>query len=137
MKTPPATRSVIYLIALFSVTVLLVRATVPQPPDPNELIGTWQVDLRPTPDAAPYYQSFTVTAIDGNTFTGTFYQSAIVEGRINTDWGAVYFAFTTDDGSGVYHTAGRLVEGRMEGTTHSLGRDFLAVWTAERTAEAK
>ena len=79
----------------------------------------------------------TVTAIDGDTFTGTFYQSAIQEGRINTDWGAVYFAFVTSDGSGTYHTAGRLIEGRLEGTTHALGRDFLAVWTAERNAEAK
>ena len=130
------TRSVVYLIALFAAAGVLVQATAP-PPDPNDLIGTWQVDLRPTPDAAPYYQSFTVSAIDGNTFTGTFYQSVIQQGRINTDWEAVYFAFITEDDSGVYHTAGRLVDGRLEGTTHSLGRDFLAVWTAERKADER
>ena len=30
---------------------------------------------------------------------------------------------------------GSLVEGRLEGTTHSLGRGFLAVWTAERVED--
>lgn len=51
--------------------------------------------------------------------------------RLNTDWGEVHFAFTTADNSGAYNTSGVL-----HGTTHSLGRGFLAVWTAERTAPA-
>ena len=133
MKTTRYLRRAAYLVALLTLSTLLVRAAAP--PDPSELAGTWQVDLRPTPDAAPYYQPFIVTAVEGKTFTGTFYQSEIEEARINTDWDGVYFAFVTRDGSGVYHTAGRLVEGRMEGTTHALGRDFLSVWMGERQAE--
>ncbi len=50
----------------------------------------------------------------------------------NTYWGQVHFAFTTSDGSGAYNTSGILVGTQLRGTTHSLGREFLAVWTAER-----
>ena len=38
----------------------------------------------------------------------------------------------TDDGSGAYNTSGVLLQGRLQGLTHSLGREFLAVWSAER-----
>lgn len=131
-------RAAAYLAAFLIVTGLLVQATAPRStdvPNPNDLLGIWQVDLRPTPDAEAYYQPFTVTAINGNTFTGTFYQSEIREARLNTDWGVVHFAFVTNDGSGDYHTAGRLIDGRLEGTTHALGRNFLTVWTATRPGE--
>ncbi len=103
-------------------------------PDPEALVGTWVVDLRPTPDAAPYLQEFVVTSVANGQLEGTFYGSSIEEGRINTDWGLVRFAFVTTDGAGVYHTSGRLDGGRLEGLTHSLGRDFLSYWTAEGPA---
>ena len=101
-------------------------------PDARALIGTWKVDLRPTPDADAYYQEFVVHSIDGSTFTGMFYGTEIRHGRINTDWDGVHFAFVTNDGSGDYNTSGILKDGKLSGTTHSLGREFLAVWTAER-----
>jgi hypothetical protein len=101
-------------------------------PDPENLIGTWNVDLRPTPDAEPYLQKFEVTSVSEEGFEGEFYGTPLEEGRLNLDWGAVRFAFVTADGSGNYHHAGILRDGRMEGTTHSLGRDFLAYWTATR-----
>ncbi len=106
--------------------------------DPNRLVGTWRVDLRPTPDAPPYYQTFVVTSAKDGRLSGTFYNTEIRDSRTNKDWGtAVYFAFTTNDGSGAYHTAGRLTsDGRLEGTTHAVGRGFLAVWTAERVLAA-
>ncbi len=96
------------------------------------LIGTWKVDLRPTPDAEPYYQEFVVESVEGDTIRGTFYGTAIEHGRLNADWGQVRFAFSTADGSGPYNTSGVFNGTRIEGTTHSLGRDFLAVWSAER-----
>lgn len=103
------------------------------PADPLALRGTWTVDLRPTPDAPAYEQPFVVTSVDGGTFEGTFYGSTLREGRLNTSWGAVHFSFVTDDGRGDYHTSGRLLpDGTLEGTTHSLGRHFLSVWTARR-----
>jgi hypothetical protein len=100
--------------------------------EPDGLVGTWRVDLRPTPGAAPFYQTFVVTSVKGGRLGGRFYDTEIRDGWINKDWGAVHFAFTTSDNSGAYHTAGRLVKGRIEGTTHAVGRGFLAVWTAER-----
>jgi hypothetical protein len=107
-------------------------ARIPLRPDPGALVGTWEVDLRPTPDSEPYLQQFEVTAVSGDGFEGSFYGTPIEEGRLNVDWGALRFAFVTSDGSGPYNHSGVLDEGRMEGTTHSLGRDFLSYWTASR-----
>jgi hypothetical protein len=100
--------------------------------DPTKLVGTWKVDLRPNPEAPASYQQFEVKSIEGNGFTGTFYGSEIKEGRLNRDWETVYFAFTTYDGTGPYHHAGKLVGERLEGTSNSVGRKFLGVWRAER-----
>lgn len=101
-------------------------------PAASSLVGTWKVDLRPTPDAPAYFQEFVVTAVDGKTFTGTFYGAPISQGRINTDWGTVRIAFVTADGSGPYNHSAVLKDGRLEGLTNSTGRDFLAYWSAEK-----
>lgn len=107
--------------------VSVARASVSE----EALVGTWKVDLRPTPDAAPYFQTFVVRSV-GDGFEMEFYGTPATNIHINKDWGHVEFAFTTEDGSGVYHTSGRLLGERLEGRTHSLGRNFLSVWTAER-----
>ena len=116
------------LLALVAATAM--AASWSTGPDPEALIGTWQVDLRPTPDADPYLQELVVRSVDDGRLEGSFYGTPIEKGRLNVDWGAVRFAFVTTDGSGGYNHAGVLREGRLEGTTHSLGRDFLAYWTA-------
>ena len=100
--------------------------------DPTDLIGTWAVDLRPTPDAEPYIQEFVVTAVDGDSLVGTFYGAPIERGRLNTGWGRVEFAFVTSDLTGPYNHAGRLVEGRLEGSTYATGRGFVLPWRASR-----
>lgn len=100
--------------------------------DPKALVGVWKVDLRAKPDAAPYFKEFVVKALDGNTFTGEFYGTEIEQGRVNADWGDVHFAFVTRDGSGPYNHSGVLRAGKLEGLSHSLGRDFLLVWRGER-----
>ena len=94
----------------------------------EDLKGVWKIDLRPTPDAPAYYKDFEVKSVDGKKFTGTFYDSPISNGTINTDWGAVYFAFTTEDGSGTYNHSGVLRDGKLEGLSLSIGRGFLGVW---------
>ena len=99
---------------------------------PLTLIGTWKVDLRPKPEAEPYFQEFVVTEIQGNTFSGSFYGSAISQGRVNTDWGAVRIAFVTADGSGPYNHSAVLLGERLEGLTNSTGRDFLSYWSATK-----
>lgn len=105
--------------------------------DGASLVGTWKVDLRPTPDSEAYYQEFVVESVEGRSFSGTFYGTAIEDARLNTDWGAVRFAFVTRDNSGAYHHSGVLRGDRLEGLTHSLGRDFLAVWSAVRHTPAE
>jgi hypothetical protein len=97
------------------------------------LLGTWKVDLRPSPGAPPYFQEFVVTRVlDGKSFEGTFYGAPVTQARINTDWGAVRIAFVTTDGSGPYNHSAVLRDGRLEGLTNSTGRDFLSYWSAVR-----
>jgi hypothetical protein len=104
----------------------------PAASDLTSLIGTWKVDLRAVPDATPYYQNLVITSVENGRLKGKFYGTAFEDSSTNKDWGPIYFAFTTSDRTGAYHTAGRLVNGRLEGTTQSIGRGFLSVWTAER-----
>ena len=120
----------------FSLFVLLVApAALAQSTSADALIGTWTVDLRPTPDADAYTQPFVVTASESLAFGGTFYGSPLETAVANTVWGDLRVAFTTSDGSGVYHHTAALRDGILHGTTHSLGRGFLSVWTATRDAE--
>lgn len=117
------------VVGFLSPLVLIQEKWVDGKADAKKLVGSWTIDLRATPDAEGYFQEFVVTSVEGNEFKGTFYGSPIEEGRINSDWGKVHFGFVTKDGSGTYHHAGSLKDGKLEGTTLSLGRDFLSVWS--------
>ncbi len=101
--------------------------------DLASLAGTWRLDLRPAPDAEPYFQEL-VISVDGDRVEGSFYNTAFRDFHFNGTWSDPHFAFVTQDGSGgLYNTSVRLIDGRLEGTTHSLGRGFLSVWTGERS----
>jgi hypothetical protein len=97
------------------------------------LVGTWKVDLRPTPDAAPSFQNFVVSSATATSFQGTFYGTPVTQARVNTQWGAVRIAFVTADQSGPYNHSAVLVGGKLEGLTNSTGRDFLAYWSAVKS----
>ena len=99
-------------------------------PNADKLLGTWTVDLRPTPDVDPYYQQFVVSEVDGNSFTATFYGTPVSQARINTDWGKLRIAFVTADGSGAYNHSAVLEGDMLEGMSNSTGRDFLSYWSA-------
>ena len=102
-------------------------------PPSSALVGSWKVDLRPSPDAPPYFQEFVVTKVTGEkTFEGTFYGAPVSQARINTEWGAVRIAFVTADASGPYNHSAVLSNGKLEGLTNSTGRDFLAYWSASK-----
>lgn len=123
------------LLPLVLLVSSLAACSTPAPtraPAAADLVGTWQVDLRPTPDAPPYVQAFVVTGVQGKSFSGSFYGTPISQSKINTDWGAVRIAFVTGDGSGEYHHSAVLTGHRLEGLTHSVGRDFLAYWSATK-----
>jgi hypothetical protein len=115
--------------ALASTSTRAAGSTVAKPED---LVGTWEVDLWPNPAAQPYLQSLIVKAVSGITFDGTFYGAEISDGRINVDWGAVRIAFVTADASGPYNHSAVFRDGRLEGLTNSLGRKFLAYWSATK-----
>jgi len=106
---------------------------LPARPDPATLVGTWKVDLRPTPAAPPYFQRFVVHQVHADLrFEGSFYGAPVSEGRINADWGTLRIAFVTADASGAYHHSAVLQGARLEGLTNSTGRGFLSYWSAER-----
>lgn len=71
---------------------LIASCTTPtrneQTVDANQLIGTWQVDLRQNPGDPAYFQDFVVSSVNGASFAGTFYGSPVEQARINIDWGA-------------------------------------------------
>ena len=97
------------------------------------LVGTWKVDLRPTPESPAYFQEFVVTQVlNDKSFEGTFYGAPISQARINSQWGSLRIAFVTSDGSGPYHHSAVLHGGKLEGMTNSTGRDFLAYWSATK-----
>lgn len=98
----------------------------------RSLTGLWSIDLRPTPDAEPYAQPFVVEVGADGALSGTFYGSEILDGRADATWDALHFAFTTADAGGTYRHEGRVVGGRLEGTSYAPHRDLLSVWTATR-----
>jgi len=102
----------------------------PHPVAADVLLGTWQVDLRPSPDSEPYYKEFVVESVADRSFTGTFYDTTVSQARINTDWGTLRIAFTTVDGSGAYNHSAVLKDDKLEGLSNSTGRDFLSYWSA-------
>ncbi len=113
-------------------TALTALALQTQPAD---VAGTWDVSLFFSAEAPP---SATVMVLDpqaDGTLQGSFYGTPFDLGRISERQGAVAFIATTQDNSGDYITTGRLTpDGRIEGQTLSVGRDFLMLWSAERRA---
>lgn len=120
------------LFVLFAAAPALSR----EPPSAAPLVGQWRVDLTSKPGDGPYYAEMTVTSVDGDRITGTFYDSPMEKGRITRVWGTVRFAFITHDGKGgAYNHSGEFVDGRLiRGLSHAIDRDFLAAWTADRAA---
>ncbi len=120
-----------YLILLFALCIS--HATVAQENNAaKDLIGSWTIDLRPSPDAQGYFQPFAVEKIKGNTFIGTFYGSPVRDAFINKNWDKLYFSFTTSDATHDYYHTGYLFEGKLVGMSYCPGREFTAPWTAEK-----
>ena len=68
--------------------------------DPTNLLGSWQIDLRPTPASEPHLVTLQIDAVEDGVCTGNFYNgSPIQSGRIATNHGVLTFAFVTEDAS--------------------------------------
>ena len=117
---------------LITLVLILVpifgHAQSEKPAEATDLGGTWTIDLRPSPKAEGYYQTFEVSSTKDNKIKGTFYNSKIKEGFINDNWDRIYFAFTTSDGTNDYYHSGYLKNGRLYGISYCPGRTFTAPW---------
>ena len=121
-----------FILILFLLPLLSAQSKDAVTTNPEELIGSWTIDLRPAPDAQGYFQPFAVEKVEGNTFIGTFYGSPVRDAFINKNWDKLYFAFTTSDASNDYYHSGYLLEGKLVGMSYCPNREFTAPWTAEK-----
>jgi hypothetical protein len=122
-------------IQLSTVTVQRNIKPVLTKPDANDAIGTWVIDLRPTPDSKPYSKDFKFTKIDGKKFDGEFYGYPFEGGFFNTDWDKIYFAFTTSDQSGTYYHSGYIEGNKIYGMSLNENRKLMLPWRGEKKIE--
>ncbi len=97
----------------------------------TSLIGTWKLDMTPADPNDDYYEYMEIREIKEGNVKGWFYRSEVrmKYGRLDTTTGTAYIALVSGDRSGDYNTTAKLVNGQLEGTTHSLKRNFISVWT--------
>ena len=129
-------------LSLLLLTVSLVVAShkitaQTQPIGLNVLVGSWKIDMSPQDSTDENFAEMTILKVQDGRFKGEFYRKGvkIKDAQINTQLGVIYCALTSGDNSGTYNTAFYYKDGILHGSTHSLSRDFLAVWTATKTEE--
>lgn len=100
----------------------------------QDLVGTWTLDMTPENDTDNNFAFMKITEVGPNSLEGEFYRETVEirEGRINTQLGIIYCALISGDNSGDYYSTFYIKDNKLYGTTHSEGRDFLAVWTATK-----
>lgn len=99
---------------------------------PN-ILGTWEVDLRPSPDSEPFIQYLVITEISGTSLKGTFYESSLEDVLVNEKFDTVFLAFTTNDQSSIYYHFIKLIDGNtIEGLTYSRNRNLIQPWKGRR-----
>lgn len=98
------------------------------------LKGNWKIDLSPENDSDDNFAKMIITDVGDNSLEGYFYRDEvkIQEGRVNTQQGIIYGALVSEDNSGIYNTSFYHKNGLLYGTTHSIDKDFLAVWIATK-----
>lgn len=85
-----------------------------------------------SPTEPPSSTTLVIEIVDGKKLAGSFYDSEFLDAEYSLRHGVLAFGAVTTDGKAPYNHSGSLVDGRIEGQTHSLGRDFLMIWTATR-----
>jgi len=122
----------VFAAAILICSLISIRANGQNKAPVDSIIGTWVIDLRPTPESEPYLKDFKFTRVDGKKFDGEFYGYPFTGGFLNTDWGKVYFAFTTQDQSGTYYHSGYIERNKVYGITLNEGRGFVLPWKGEK-----
>lgn len=102
--------------------------------DTNVLVGEWILDMSPENATDANFAKMIITKVEGKKIKGYFYRDGvrIRNGRLNTQTGIIYGALISGDNSGQYNTSFYYKDGKLYGSTHSLERDFLAVWVATK-----
>ncbi len=102
--------------------------------DLQYLVGLWKLDMTPENENDSNFAQMKIDKIGTNLVEGTFYREGVLiqEGRTNTQSGKIYVALVSGDNSGDYNSSFYLENGKIYGTTHSLSKDFLAVWVGEK-----
>ncbi len=118
-------------IILSSIKIAENKSVVLQP-IADSALGTWKIDLRPTPESEPYIKEFKFTKINGKKFDGEFYGYPFSGGFLNTSWDKIYFAFTTSDQSSLYYHSGYIDGNTIFGITLNEKREFVLPWRGER-----
>lgn len=117
---------------VLSVCLFSLQAKSQAKPIADSVLGAWIIDLRPTPESAPYLKEFKFTRIEGKKFDGEFYGYPFTGGFLNTDWDKVYFAFTTQDQSGTYYHSGFVEGNKVTGITLNENRGFVLPWKGQK-----
>lgn len=102
--------------------------------DVNRLLGEWRLDMSPQDKTDSNFAMMKITKINNMTFQGEFYRNGVEirNGQINIQLGVIYGALISGDNSGEYNTTFYLEDGILHGSTHSVQRGFLSVWTATK-----
>ena len=105
--------------------------------DLNVLVGKWKLDMSPQDKTDSNFAMMNITKIEGNSFEGEFYRQGvkITNAQINTQLGVIYGALVSGDNSGIYNTTFYYKDGMLQGSTHSIDKKFLSVWTATKNSE--
>lgn len=119
----------IFLVMAFSAAAQKIAAPKPIA---DSAIGTWIIDLRPTPESEPYLKEFKFTKIEGKIFDGEFYGYPFGGGFLNIDWDKIYFAFTTSDQGSTYFHSGYIEGDKVYGITLNENRKFVLPWRGQR-----
>jgi len=124
--------SLIFTVLLLSMTTFGQDDAKSANESPEALVGSWQIDLTPSPGAEPYFQTIVVKKVSDDKLIGSFYGSNIKQAVLNTEWPKLYFAFTTSDKNNAYYHSGYLENGKLFGMTYCPDRDFAAPWTGTK-----
>ncbi len=98
----------------------------------SRFAGTWQIDLRPTPDAEPYLKDFVISNISEKNFSGVFYGTSFEGGKFNGNWERIYFAFETGDQDSAYYHSGYIEGDEIHGISYSPNRKFVSPWSGKK-----
>ncbi|MBW1295435.1 hypothetical protein [Aquimarina litoralis] len=102
--------------------------------DLQQLVGEWKLDMSPQDSTDSNFAMMRIDKITPKSVEGTFYREGVKmrEGRVNTQLDVIYVALISGDNSGDYNTTFYYKNGKLYGSTHSIKKDFLAVWIAEK-----